>query len=187
VTEKGATDIGIVAVGGLYHVGGVRDAEVEEVARTGGEYRGLVAVVLGLSGDVTPVAGRGTGEVNGAEGAGGELGLAEGCPACGASEEGLGWMEESGMGVGDITPLATGGEFGAVNEKGLGSWESVDVDSIGIFGLLCERGFVIEDGMGGDDGGVLGLLWAKVLKASGADIESGEMRGELKGLWRGLV
>jgi hypothetical protein len=178
VTEKGATDIGMVPVGG-YHAGAVRcvvgvpteEVEVVEEAGviTGEEYSGLcvveaVAVVdvvvavgglcveVGRSGDVTPPAGR-AGDAGVGVGIGGELGLTEGagCPACETGGEVL--VGGGGtMGVGDVTPLVTGGEFGAV-ERGL-----LSVDGIGMLGVLCERGFVIEDGTGGDPGGVLGLL-----------------------------
>lgn len=131
------------------------------------------------------VEGRGAGEVvdvnSGTAGIGGELGLTEGavCPACETSGEGL---NEEGIGVGDITPLGTGGEFGAVNE-GL-----LSVDGSGILGVLCERGFVREDGIGGEEGGVLGLLCAKFLKdCGGVDTDSCKIRGEELELCNGLV
>ena len=189
VTEKGATDIGMVAVGGLYHAGAVRGAvgvtpivavvEVDEEYDE--EYSGLVEVV-GRGGDVTLADGRDAGdggENAGVEGVGGVLGLTEGvgCPACETSGDDLeccGGADEGTGGVGDVAPLVMEGEFGTVE----GGLLSVD-DNIGTLGLLCDRGFVDEDGVGGDGGGVLGLLCGRFLRDSdGLGIGSGEIRGE---------
>lgn len=187
VTEKGATDIGMVVGGGLYHVGAVRGFEevIVDVEGVDVENGGLVAVgggvvedveAVGRSGEVTPATERKAGAKEGMEGTGGELGLTEGaaCPACETSGEGL-RGEEGTEGVGDVMMLVMGGEVGAVEENGLLCRDSVEEERVGILELLLERGLVI----GGEDGGELGLLCAKFLKGSGGvDIASGEIRGE---------